>query len=174
MANLFEGADAVPRTKSCPLCGEQILEMAIKCKHCGEMLGTPAELGALGNIGAVYAEYQTLKTMRKRYNLISFACGLPALLLLIGQVGMSSAMEEGRGPPDGVTLIVLTTMFLSGIILWACAFIFAAKYKGRSGLWGLAVFLGCFGLLVIAVLKDLNNERLIELKAMLKVMGREV
>ena len=26
------------RTRSCPMCGEEILEKAIKCKHCGEFL----------------------------------------------------------------------------------------------------------------------------------------
>ena len=29
---------AVPQTKPCPLCGEQIMETAKKCKHCGEFL----------------------------------------------------------------------------------------------------------------------------------------
>ncbi len=29
---------AVPQTKPCPFCGEQIMETAKKCKHCGEFL----------------------------------------------------------------------------------------------------------------------------------------
>lgn len=33
-----EGVQAVPQIKPCPFCGEQIMETAKKCKHCGEFL----------------------------------------------------------------------------------------------------------------------------------------
>ena len=33
-----EGVQAVPQMKPCPFCGEQIMETAKKCKHCGEFL----------------------------------------------------------------------------------------------------------------------------------------
>lgn len=32
------------KTKACPFCGEEILETAKKCKHCGEMIKTEEEL----------------------------------------------------------------------------------------------------------------------------------
>lgn len=175
MSNTFEGAEAGQATRPCPFCGESILATAIKCKHCGEMFGTPASMVGSGNADAVYAEYQALKASRKRNNLFSFACGIPALLLTFGgQVGMSAARDSLSGPPDGAMMIAMLAMPIAGIALWACAFVFAAKYKGRNGLWGLAALIGCFGLLIIALLKDLNNERLLELKAMLKLMGRHI
>jgi len=31
-------------TKRCPYCGEEILAVAVKCKHCGSMLTTPPPL----------------------------------------------------------------------------------------------------------------------------------
>jgi len=34
--------DPSSQTKSCPLCGEEILAVALKCKHCQSVLGGPA------------------------------------------------------------------------------------------------------------------------------------
>jgi len=46
-------------TKNCPLCGEEILQVAVKCKHCGSMLG---ELPSGGTtiIDAFTSQYEIL------------------------------------------------------------------------------------------------------------------
>ena len=39
-------SDEQKETKSCPYCGENILAVAIKCKHCGGKLKVPTFLGS--------------------------------------------------------------------------------------------------------------------------------
>ena len=73
-----------PATKNCPFCGEQILAIAVKCKHCQSMLdgsppssGTtpiPTKVGAYlifsligrGGMGTVYRGRHRSEAMAKR------------------------------------------------------------------------------------------------------------
>ena len=40
-ATLAKSRDGGREERACPVCGEQILAIAVKCKHCGSMIGQP-------------------------------------------------------------------------------------------------------------------------------------
>jgi hypothetical protein len=66
---VFEPADS--STKACPYCGEKILAVAMKCKHCGEFLDGPqkkqgkAVFKASGDFIGLLCSYQIMDA-RKR------------------------------------------------------------------------------------------------------------
>jgi hypothetical protein len=105
-------------------------------------------------------ELRKLQEQRRRYNLLGFALGLPGVILnAIAGVTLQFA------PAPWVWLFWFFSLglFISGLA-------FVAKYKGRNPAWGLSLF----GLPVLAVLKDLNYERIMEIKTTLGAMGESV
>ena len=86
-------------TKSCPFCGESILEVAKKCKHCGEFLEPrePANQGAPQQAVVIEATGREWKAGKLLGWLIIFAAipgcavagsgvGIPMLAIGIGVV----------------------------------------------------------------------------------------
>lgn len=71
-----------PKSKSCPMCGEEILEVAIKCKHCKSDL--PAEQ-PLPSDHAGSPEVRPDQPFRStKWRATTIAGGLLAALMLVG------------------------------------------------------------------------------------------
>ena len=87
--------------------------------------------------------------MIKRYNNMSFVFGAPGLVIqAVGNVMLSTQPRSSLG-------IVL---FLGGTLLLLTGFSYYAKAKGRHPAWCLMAFLSCFGVFVLAFLKDKSNQ----------------
>ena len=111
-------------TKSCPFCGEQIMEAAIKCKHCGEMLsqGTSCEQ-AKGTSNA--------RKVCKWIIIIWSAFCLVGVVVGIGNVGkeLNEGMNEfeqagaslGIGCGLAIWIIVWAVIALPTLIIWLVA-----------------------------------------------------
>lgn len=69
-------------TKACPYCGEQVLAVAIKCKHCGSAIGPDA--AAFSAIGSMASARQEEKPRTRRGFVI--AGGVIIALVIAGTV----------------------------------------------------------------------------------------
>jgi hypothetical protein len=76
-------------TKACPMCGEEILAVAVKCKHCGSMLTASSSSVGVGPVAAPAAvggaprDYSQVPWYRT--NALAIACAFlfgPGLLLI--------------------------------------------------------------------------------------------
>lgn len=156
-----------PGTHSCPFCGEQVRKSALKCRFCGERFramipGTMLEISPSIEPDDLLREYRLLTTLRLKCNLISFAFGIPAVVLTI--LPWCLMGNQSR--------VIYALGVVMGMILFAVSFLFIARHKGRNPAWASAAILSVFGLLVVGGIKDYNADRLIVLRAMLMLLGR--
>lgn len=127
-------------TKPCPVCAEQILTTAKKCKHCGEFLD-----------GKMRAAVWTLKLPWKRILKWAFV-----LILVLSNFVVIASFGVDRWKDD-----YWSVQIVSAIIV-ALDFVLLAGWKGYSKrLWGLSGLLGggvtgILGLIIWAFLPFVN------------------
>ena len=83
------------QTKKCPFCGEEILAVAIKCKHCGSMLDGSSQEAKVSVTGVdPFAELHTPikgKSKGKLTFIGKLGIGLGVLIMVIGFASFASA-----------------------------------------------------------------------------------
>ena len=99
-----------------------------------------------------------------RHNLLSFAFGVPGLVMLFGSPQVIDGLKQ-PGPANG---ILLFPIMLIGPVLLLVGGIFFAKYKGIHPMNGFFILLGCIGLIVLAVLEDRKGKQILRLKRALR------
>ena len=105
------------KTKRCPMCGEEILAVAKKCKHCGEYLDQVSRQIAGSN--------PSYNVDRVSYTLVG---------LFLGCIGIHNFMDGNTRSGFGKIIIAVLALFF--LIVWGVRGIPAVM----SGLLGTAVW----------------------------------
>jgi len=88
--------------------------------------------------------------MIARYNRLSFAFGIPGLILQ--GLGYMATNDKKMGIEEGAAVAIT----LVGTIILMVGFALYAKSRGRSPVWCVMGLLSIVGLIVLGVLKDLT------------------
>ncbi len=96
--------------------------------------------------------------MIKKYNTLSFAWGVPGIIIQFGGQILAQMAEGTGGELDPLLALSGCGVSLFGTALLIVGLGYYAKSRGRSPAWGLMGFLSCLGLIFLAFLKDLSAE----------------
>lgn len=157
-------ARASAKTRACPFCGEEILVVAIKCKHCGSEVagGGPQAIKrseALGLIAlllpicASFLAWGWLSNMPLIYDPGSKLHGVMAVTILLTAILMAAeansvgAGTESDRTPSGRKREGPVAWFFFGTLLWIVAFPMWMYRRAKYGLKNL-----CSGAILICII----------------------
>ena len=99
--------------KRCPFCAEEIQDAAIKCKHCGEMLGNPKQTALASSPRKLLTRSRTDQVFSGVCAGLSTYCGMDATVMRLLMV-----------------LLIVATGILPGLI----AYLIAAMIIPKEGM----------------------------------------
>jgi hypothetical protein len=104
--------------KTCPFCAEEILDSAIKCKHCQSMLdGSDNQQEVTVTGKDPFAEYHTPIQGRKKGSLTGI--GYMGIVVGILFILFSGVVFNERSPEDAALVLGMGVFFLVGCYMWA-------------------------------------------------------
>lgn len=110
---------AAPTTKPCPYCGEEILLVAIKCKHCGEFLqrrrpSAPRATGHVAPPPPASTPVQPIELTGKRFKAQAAIC---VVLMLAGVSVLFSGARTSSSTLIAFGAIIMAVAGVWGIIV---------------------------------------------------------
>jgi ssDNA-binding Zn-finger/Zn-ribbon topoisomerase 1 len=139
----------------CPHCDRLTAADEERCERCGEIIDDDE----------VEEMIEALKRERAFQNGMSFAFGVPGLLLGFVSAFALNAAEHGPSP---TAVLIAVGLGLLGAVLLITGICFAAMYKGLHPAWALLGLLHLLGFIVLAVMPDQKGRRLLRLRNLLR------